>query len=313
VSADQLMKLHSRKDEASITVVDAMRWAIPALIMLATLFAASGVVKQQSSAQFMKEGVVSRNGDVATVKANDPRPLAQAIQAVSEEYGWVVDYEDPVYSDSDLIDATNPEWRASHPDAPGVKGIRGGAFQCDYDEPSAFASIAGEAMTLEKIVSEYNRSGNSGKFILRDEGEVYLNPSFPGFKSLTIHRFSIVGSFGILDTPVSIPTEKRSAQATIDLILKQLSSKSRMKVFDGGAANNLLMNSEVTVGGENVPARDLVIQTLNATQRPQYWRFLYDPGARIYALNIHTVARLVRDANGNKHLEWIDLPPIRRP
>src|SRR5437870_928199 len=146
-----------------------MRWAILAVTIFVTLFTGESVVKQRSRAQFMREGVVIRNGDTATVKANDPRPLAQAIQAVSEEYGWVVDYEDPLYSDSEVVDAADPKWRASHPEAPMVKGIAGGAFQCDYDERAALASTPGEEATLQKLVAEYNRTANPGKFMVRDE------------------------------------------------------------------------------------------------------------------------------------------------
>jgi len=290
-----------------------MRWAILALTIFVTLFTGESVLKQQSRAQLMREGVVIRNGDTATVKANDPRPLAQAIQAVSEEYGWVVDYEDPLYSDSELVDATNPKWRASHPDAPMVKGIRGGAFESAFNEPSALASTAGEEAALQKIVSDYNHSGNPGKFIVHDEGEEAFNPEIPGFKKSVAHRYSIVGVSGILDTTVSIPIEKRSAQATIELIAKELSTKTNVKVFGGASANNLLIQSQVTVGGEHLTVRNLLIQTLNATQRPQIWRCLFDPGANIYVFNIHTAARVERDADGKKRLIWIDSPPVRRP
>ena len=45
--------------------------------------------------------------NAAVVSANDPRPLAQAVKALSEEYAWVIDFEDPpYYGDSDLVDDT---------------------------------------------------------------------------------------------------------------------------------------------------------------------------------------------------------------
>jgi hypothetical protein len=274
----------------------------------------------------MKEGIVKRNGSSATIIANDPRPLAQAISALNEEYGWVVDYEDPPYSsDSELIDVTNPKWRAEHPGVPGVKGIAGGAFQSDYEEGPLTTTAAGEEIVLQKIVSDYDLSGNPGQFLVRDEGEVTLTPAMPGFKVSVIHRFSIVGKSikdnhgqdylvaSILDTPISIPVEQRSAQATIDEIAKALSAKTGTRVFGGAFANNLLIQSQVTVGGENVSARSLLTKTLNDTQRPQIWKLLYDPGAHIWVLNISTANRAVRDTNGNKRVLPIDFPPIRRP
>lgn len=305
---------YRRTKNATLRTARRLNARVFALIIIAlSLFFNLVYAKPQSRAQFMKEGVVIRNGDTATVKANDPRPLAQAIEAVREEYGWVVDYEDPLYSDSELVDAANPTWRASHPDAPMVKGIAGGAFESAFDERSALASTAGEEAALQKIVAEYNRSGNPGKFMVRDEGEEAFNPEIPGFRKSVVRRYSIVGVSGILDTPVSISIERRSAQGTIDLIARELSTKTKVKVFGGAFANNLLIQSQVTIGGESLPARDLLLQTLNATQRPQIWRFLCDPGANMCVINIQTAARVERDADGKKRLIWIDFPPVRRP
>jgi hypothetical protein len=45
--------------------------------------------------------------NAAVVSANDPRPPAQAVKALSEEYAWVIDFEaPPYYGDSDLVDDT---------------------------------------------------------------------------------------------------------------------------------------------------------------------------------------------------------------
>jgi len=50
--------------------------------------------------------------------------------AVSEEYGWLIDFEDlPYYSSYDLVDDTDPAWRAAHPGAKGSTAQQGAAFQ----------------------------------------------------------------------------------------------------------------------------------------------------------------------------------------
>ena len=68
----------------------------------------------QSQSHFMRRAMVEHHAGSATVVANDPRPLFQAITAVREEYGWVVDYEEPPYfSKYDLVDTTDPAWRAA--------------------------------------------------------------------------------------------------------------------------------------------------------------------------------------------------------
>src|SRR5713226_1423210 len=49
----------------------------------------------QPKPKFMESAVVEHRGTFATVTASDPRPLLQAVTALREEYGWVIDFEDP--------------------------------------------------------------------------------------------------------------------------------------------------------------------------------------------------------------------------
>jgi hypothetical protein len=79
---------------------------------------------------FMKAGMIQHQGTAGTLTANDPRPLMRAIATISQEYGWTVDFEDPPYrSHFDLVDDTDPVWRAIHPNAKGVTRVSGGVFQ----------------------------------------------------------------------------------------------------------------------------------------------------------------------------------------
>jgi hypothetical protein len=253
----------------------------------------------------MEAGVVEHKVGLATVKANDPRPLEQALTAVSEEHGWIVDYEDPPYTIApDLVDDTSPQWRVSHPDSPGVTIPAGGAFQSDYDEGAAIATLKGQGAALRKIVSEYNRSGNPGKFLVREEED---------------GRFAVVGTTvkanagkernvaSILDTRISLPTQQRSAAETIEAILKEVSDTSGTRLVVGTAPLNIILNSQVTVGGENLPARTLLLQTLNGTGRTLIWSLLYDADIPSYALNLRVATIASRDTYGRKSLTPIDI------
>ncbi|MDQ6786734.1 MAG: hypothetical protein M3033_07980 [Acidobacteriota bacterium] len=257
----------------------------------------------------MESVIEHKKSGSAIIKVNDPRPLYQAISALNEEYGWVVDYEDPPYAfESELIDVTDPKWRTSHPNATGLKIPAGGAFQFEYEESAALATSAGKEEILRKIVSEYNRSGNPGRFVVRSEEG---------------GRFSVVGTTvrdenaddkevsPILDTLISIPTAQRSAEETIKLIRTNLSAKSGINVSDVGLVDNLLIQSKVIVGGENVPARILLLQTLNATNRTMIWSLLFDANLNtFYALNTKIAARYVRGKDGTRRIIPIDSQPI---
>jgi len=96
----------------------------------------------------------------------------QAVEAISQEYGWIVDFEDPLYqSHFDLVDATDPEWRASHPNEKGATRVSGGLFQSSFPEPSSIPSGNAEEQVLQKLVADYNSSGNPGKFSVRKEAD----------------------------------------------------------------------------------------------------------------------------------------------
>jgi hypothetical protein len=81
----------------------------------------------------MENAQVRHLADSITVSANDARPLAQAVTALSEEFGWAIDFEDPpYYSKYDLVDDTVPQWRAAHPNTKGVTVIAGDTFQTQF-------------------------------------------------------------------------------------------------------------------------------------------------------------------------------------
>jgi hypothetical protein len=252
----------------------------------------------------MSAGEVRHKKGLATVVANDPRSLAQAVSAVREEYGWVVDFEDPPYtSDADLVDITNPQWRATHPGGRVVKVPAGGAFQCDFAEGVDMNNHASRMGVLRKLVAEYNRSPNPGKFEVRDDGD---------------GRYTIVGVAAknharqdesvspILDTIISIPVQQRSAFETLELIAKTLSSKTGTQVSLVQAPISLLRQSQVTVGGENLSARALVTQTLDATKRPLVWDLLYESNFPLYGFNIGVARQNQVDTFGRKRAVPID-------
>jgi hypothetical protein len=247
----------------------------------------------------MDYAVVQHHGAFVTVLASEPRPLRQAITAVREEYGWTIDFEDPpYYSNYDLVDDTAPEWRATHPGAKGVKRVAGGSFQTDYPERANTAtSFPEEEKVLNKIVSAYNLSGNPGKFTVRKEGE---------------GRYAIIGEYikddvgqdqrvsSILDTPISMPNDTRSASEAVDFILKELSVKRGIKIFYSRFGNNLLGQTQVTIGGENVPARNLLLQALASTKRPLVMELLFDPDSSAYFTNLSVATLAIYDTSGRK-------------
>jgi hypothetical protein len=167
---------------------------------------------------------------------------------------WAVNYEDPPFlSGPDVVstippDELDPNWLAAHP--AGAKRVTipaGGSFQSTYPDSAGLSLGSGEEQVLEKIVSDYNVSGNPGQFKVLAQSD---------------GSYSIVGCYfrdadgnprevnSILDTLISIPTAEQQMAQTLQAILMALSAKTGTKVGLGMAPLNLIAQTQVSVGGE---------------------------------------------------------------
>jgi hypothetical protein len=260
--------------------------------------------RQERHGRYKENAEVHHVANTASISANSPRPLAQALTALSEEYAWAIDFEDPpYYSKYDLVDDTAPEWRAAHPNAKGVTVIAGDGFQTQLPEnANADTSPAAEEHILDRVVSDYNASGNPGRFNVLNEGD---------------GRFAVVGGFvkdengtdqgitPILDTPITVQMATRDALTAIHVILNALSAKTQTKVMAGMLALNPLHQAQVTVGGENIPARVFLLQTLASAKIKLYWHLYYDNDAKMYALNVLPLMKANYDASGNRKTDFV--------
>ena len=257
----------------------------------AALFAC--LVSYAQSRDYLKIARVEESGGMVQVSANSPRPLAQALCAIANRYQWMVDYEDPRYqSKFDLIDVTNPNWRALHPEARPSMIPSGGAFEFKYEETLA-VTADGERQVLEALVAAYNKTDNPGKFEVR-ELSVESPQGGTSRKRYAIIGVSIKDDQGklqptppLLDTLITLPVEERSADRTIRLIGEEVFAKQRVKILGTGVANNALIQSKVTVGGTNMTARSLLLETLTQIKSPAMgWSAKYDSGTPMYVLNV---------------------------
>lgn len=254
---------------------------------------------RQTQNSYLDRAEIRHSSGTATILANDPRPLAQAGIGLAEEYGWPIDFEDPpYYSKYDLLDDS-----AAHPNAKGFTLVSGGAFQAQFPEPADEIAPATERQRiLNQVISDYNQTTNPGRFAVRDEGN---------------GRFSIVPISArdesgqdkavnpILDTPISISTDTRNAFATVEIIAQALTAQSHTQVTVGAMANNALLQSKVTVGGQNVPARDLLLQAISASWTKLCWHLYYDYDEKAYFLNVVPLHKAHYDASGNRTTELV--------
>jgi hypothetical protein len=231
-------------------------------LVLIYLLVAPAVSAQttQPAHSYMQEAVIEHQNGSATVVANSPRPLSQALTAIRREYGWVVDYEDPLYRDSDLTTWSDPRFPSRI-----FKVPAGGAFQSTYPEgPLMWSQTGDEDAVLEKIVADYNASGNPGQFVVlpQSDGSYAVVGSEPGSTAPPI-----------LSTAVSIPSGTRTLGDTLYLITEAVSAAAGVAVYANPHPGmlNLLVRTQVTVGATGVPARSLLVEAFTHANGKIAW------------------------------------------
>jgi len=256
-------------------------------VSLGVLFITTAQVHAQQTepgTDYWYEGVITHGQRKATVAANEPRPLRQAVEALAKEYGWTVDYEDPVYSTGEGVERTDARFLASHP---GEKQhlIGGHRFESDFPEDSnTVPSVSQEEAVLQKVIADYDNSGNPGKFSLLDEGG---------------GRFAVVGTAsgaghnqsGLLDSPISVDSKNINGAWALDKICGSLTASSGRQVRLLQYPTNIFVQTQITLHAENKPARDVLRTVLAQTSERLAWSLLYDIDDKAYYLNIIPVNR----------------------
>jgi hypothetical protein len=254
--------------------------------------------------RFWDHAIVKQKDGSVIVDANSPRPMDQALEAIAEQYGWVIDYEDPPYGSSDLVDDTDPAWRKAHPAEKGVTRVAGSMFRAEFSvDGDMVAGSPDEERVLDKVVADYEASGNPGDFVLKKEG--------------VAGRYAVVGVAArdgngnsrrydpILDTRVTLSPEERSVGSTLDLIARLVSEKSGRLMDPGQAPINLVTQTRAKIGGDEQAARDLLAQLASETRLLMRWRLLYDADWKggTYFLNLEIATQTTKDGSGEAPLK----------
>ena len=258
----------------------------------------------QQPGNYLERGEVQRAGGAVTIVSNYPRPLEQVLDTVSQEYGWAINYEDPPYHSSfDLIDATDPKWKAAHPDSAGVRNVRGGLFRITYPENAATPTSAkDQAIVIKKIVTEYNASGNPGQFVVRERSGDRLDVIGTAVRTESGKQQGIAP---ILDTTITVQSASMNAYEAVGAIVAAVSAKTGIRV-EGTRPYNLLLQTKVKLDATEMPARDVLQGVLSQARIKLYWRLLYDDDSSAYYFNVETARRVQYDTFGQRHFVLMD-------
>jgi hypothetical protein len=213
----------------------------------------------------------------ATVESDDPRPLWMALIALEAEYGWIIDYEEPIYSADESVTRPNAKWDSLHPGKPS-RVPAGKAFASEYPEsPGGFSDTAQRMSVLRKVVADYNQSSNPGAFEVR----------FASPRRIHVIGYSRKGDkTALLDREVTLAAGKIGGLDAVKNLADALSQASGVKVVLGVMPLNLLAQAQVDIKGTATPAREILVGITDATAVPLMWDLCYDFDSDQYFLNL---------------------------
>lgn len=206
------------------------------------------------------KGQITIKGNESILEVSGTSPMGEAIATIYRRYQWIVDFEEPTFKSNIDLCASSVET--------GFPGLQPATrpFRSIYPTPSlGTRSAKTEEEVLNKIVSDYNRSGNPGKFAVEDEGH---------------GRYAVVGRYvkdddgkvrmstPILDTLISLPLRRRKVLDALKEISDEL-NKSGSNISIHAPPN---ANEELLIGGDNLPARVLLSQSVETPGAGVEWR-----------------------------------------
>lgn len=233
----------------------------------------------EQHAQYMSQSRMEKTESSLEITANAPRPLDDILSALAHQHGWHINYEDPEYGKSEIIDDTAPSWLELHPNGPHVYGIAGGALHVKIPLDGYFPDDP--MQILPPLIEAYNRSGNPGQFQLRAVGtnsfDVAPTASSDGPQT------------PLLDTVLSFDAEfEEGAYPTLRRFCKELSRKTGHTVVFGGfgPSENRLLQAHIQQHSLNQPAREILRQMYQQVGSTDCWRLFYDPDSKRFWLRM---------------------------
>lgn len=255
--------------------------------------------------RFWTAGAIRHAKGSATITSSDPRPLWMAMNALEREYGWAIDFDDPLWGITETAAQHNPQWESLHHGTQS-RLPSGTQFQSTFAEDPT--GIHSPIAVIRAIVDDYNKSGNPGRF------EVHALPS-GHIEVIGYSQESAHSTLDLLATQVSLPARNSVGrlEALNDLV-NALSSASGIKVVFGVLPFNLLGRNQIAIPQGPTSARDILTLITDSGDVQLMWDLLYDFDSQSYFLSLRPRILIETDAIGNNIIvPQLKSDPVAKP
>lgn len=237
--------------------------------------------------------VEHNHGHASVATSMVSRPLADLLWSISLEYGWTIDYEDPIYSDSEFIDVRSSERKLSHPNEKPYLLPRPASSSVEFTEDHLLSN-SDSPKVLEQVVASYNSQDLPGVFTVqsRADGRVTI-----------IGKDRRTGRSSLLDSSFNWgDTDELSGENLLERLSGEVRATSGLPVALGTVPMGLLSHLRVRRPPGLVTERDALIALLDSASVWMFYTLMYDKNDEQLILNIVPVHKRVTDATGNHKL-----------
>jgi len=166
--------------------------------------------------------------------------------------------------------------------------LSGGTLTFDYDVIVDTNRPSDQMLVVQRLLAARAESGNSATFrIEKAEDVVHVIPN-------TVKDASgkLASNKSLLDTVITLPSKERTGLQTLEDLCEAISKANQLHVVVGTIPSGMFLRHKDQHGIASLKARDALIQLLKRTSNGAKlsWQLLYDPGLKMYALNLHVVS-----------------------
>ena len=259
----------------------------------------------------LQNSLITHNNDgslTATVSIYSDPPLAAAILAINQEYGWDINYEDaPTVNASELVD-NYAEFHRTHPGF--HEDIQDGYSRKVQPFRSSFNELderhADKDSVLEKVIHDYNESMNPGKFRLertRQDGYVVVGSKYKSVSGIEVDYTPILSCSISLYVP---PSSLHDAlELVVDQVNKVCSNELHATISAKFAADDPgpLTSGDVSGNFRQESARDVVESLLWQEAGMMNYFVEYKAGINRFYLETWLAHRRIVGVDGNEILD----------
>ena len=203
----------------------------------------------------------------------DPRPVSKAIEILETECRCVITYEDPLYTASQVEDAT-ARVRRDGKSTSRVFVPTSHFFEFAHDHPAATVARRNIAPSVEALLAAVHQSGTASRFRV-DRSDTVL------------HVVPERGS--ILQVAVSLPDTEGRADRMVFALLDAVNKATGAEIVVGNIPMAHMVRSTIRVTANKEPAQQVLTRILQATGRKVTWHLFYDYTLKSYFLNLSFV------------------------